>query len=396
MMHHLIQTQMMNNLRQYVICHVTLIISLMISMSLAAQKYDISSYSLEEKIGQLMMISFEGTTVPQDVARIIREKSIGGIIYYRSNCTSGREQVQQLSADLQNIAQQQSPSAPLLIAIDQEGGRITRLTESEGFTRTPSQQLLGLCDVPLITSTLAQHVGNALHNVGINTNFAPVADVISGPQTVIGDRSFSEDPHKVSRHVFAALEGYRAANIAATLKHFPGHGSTPLDSHEELPTVNKTYQALLEHDLIPFIENLNHAPLIMTAHIRYSQLDSIYPATISRTILHDILRKKLKYKGVIISDSLTMKGILAQTHSLAEAAIQALIAGCDILLFGKQQLHDGTYSSVSPDELKRIHTALVAAVREGRVPLSRVDRAVERVSKLKSNIAASLTHYSMV
>jgi len=342
---------------------------------------DISHFSLEDKIGQLMMISFEGTTIPEDIERVIREKSIGGIIYYRSNCEAGPHRVKSLSESLQNIPKQ-TRRPPLIIAIDQEGGRVQRLY-GDTIAVIPSQYFLGLCNIPLLTLTSAQRVGEQLRRAGITMNFAPVADVITGPQTVIGDRSFSSDPHIASLHVKAALEGYKNARIAATFKHFPGHGSTPKDSHTELPVVDKTLQELTNHDLVPFSDSISQAPAIMTAHVLYPQIDPDNPATTSKTILQRLLRKQLGYNGVTISDSLTMEGIL-KNKDLIKVSIEALGAGCDILLYGKKILNDGSLGSVSSEEIATIHTALVSAVRAGIIPVEQIDQSVQRVLTLKS------------
>jgi len=333
-----------------------------------------------------MMISFEGTTVPKDIAQVIREKSIGGIIYYRSNCEAGPHRVKTLSKALQSIAEK-TRRPPLIIATDQEGGRVQRL-HGGTITAIPSQYALGTSTLSPLTFTSAKRAGHQLREVGITMNLAPVADVITGPQTVIGDRSFSSNPQIASLHVRAALAGYRHAQIAATLKHFPGHGSTPKDSHTELPVVDKTLQELTKHDLIPFSDNISQAPAIMTAHVLYPPIDPDHPATTSKTILQRLLRQQLGYNGVIISDSLTMKGILKNNDSLIDVSIAALKAGCDILLYGKKLLEGNVIGSVSSEEIATIHTALTNAVQTGVIPLEQIDRSVQRVLTLKSHYAS--------
>lgn len=333
--------------------------------------------TLEEKVGQLLIVHFNGEECNPDATRLIHDAHVGGFIYYNwSNRLSSPPQVKNLSHQLQEEA-----TIPLFIAVDQEGGRVTRL--KEGFTQFPSNGEVGKTGDPSIAEHNAFVTGQELKQVGINMNLAPVVDVNVNPQNpVIGDRSFGSDPQTVIAFASQALEGYKRAGVLCVMKHFPGHGDVTVDPHKDLPIVDKPIYSLEKVELAPFAA-LN-APAIMTAHILVPTLDPDNPATTSKAILTDLLRNKIGYDGVIMSDSLVMEGLLKQYSSIEEAAIAAINAGCDVLILGGKQLlanHEGYELDV--DDVIRIHKALVNAAKLGKID---IDESVNRILKLKESL----------
>jgi beta-N-acetylhexosaminidase len=340
----------------------------------------IDQMTLEEKIGQLLMVHFNGRDVNQDAETLIQKLHVGGLIYYTwSNGLESPEQVRTLSQNLQKLA-----SIPLLIAVDQEGGIVARLTN--GFTIFPGNKALGMTGKPELAQECAFAIGQELLAIGVNMNLAPVIDVNSNPcNPIIGIRSFGDSPQTVAIFGAAALEGYRKAGIITSIKHYPGHGDTEADSHENLPVVNKTIEELNFCELVPFYKLSQFADTVMSAHIMVPALDPDHCATLSPVILN-LLREKIEFKGVIISDSLVMEGVLKNCgHSIEEAAIQALNAGCDILMLGGRQLQ-GTEKSLelTVADVQKIYRALVEAVRTGRIRQERIDQSVQRILNLKN------------
>jgi len=339
----------------------------------------VADLSIEEQVGQTMMISFEGTEVPARITDLVKRYCLGGIIYYKSNCAGGVEQVAQLSTTLQQQAARNRHRIPLVIAADQEGGRVQRIV----FNDIPSQRSVGNMQNPQKTYAIARLLGERLRTAGILMNCAPVADVAE-LSSFLGDRTYSQDAYEVAQHVGAANEGYCAAGLITVMKHFPGHGGTIFDSHVGVFHVQKSYDELMARDLVPFVTHLDKIPAIMMAHVVYDSFDTNHIATISPYIIQEFLRKQLKYQGVVITDSLTMQGILQKTGTLAEAAILALQAGCDILLFGKEILENGTIQCPDPETFVAIHQSIVSAVRDGRITKERLREAVERILGMKT------------
>ena len=341
------------------------------------------SMSLEEKVGQLLMVHFCGDTANDDAKILIQDIKVGGIIYYNwSNGLYSPEQVQALSIGLQKLTKENRPSIPLLIAADQEGGRVARL--NQGFTHFPGNRAIGEAEDPQLAEEVAFAMGGELRAVGINMNLAPVVDVNTNPRNpVIGVRSFGDKPELVSSLAKGALHGYKQAGIITTLKHFPGHGDTETDSHENLPIVRKSKKELEQVELFPFAKLASSADAIMTAHVLVPALDPEHCATLSEKTL-SYLRDTIGFQGVIVADSLVMEGVLNKCGTVEEVAIQALKAGCDLLILGGKLLvgkRAGFELRVA--DIRRIHGAIVHAVQSGRVSETRVDEAVQKILDLK-------------
>jgi beta-N-acetylhexosaminidase len=302
---------------------------------------------------------FEGAAVPDWVRRRIDE-GLGGVVLYAWNVESP-EQLTSLTAELR------AERPDLIVAIDEEGGDVTRLEAARGSSY-PGNAALGVVDDVELTRRVAASIGAELAGAGVNLDFAPVADVNTNPQNpVIGIRSFGADAELVARHVASFVEGLQGAGVAACAKHFPGHGDTSLDSHVALPSVD-----LLEDDaLVPFRAAIQAGVLsIMTAHIVVRSLGDV-PATMSREILHDLLRTELGFEGLVVTDALEMKAI-SDTVGVEEGAVRSIAAGADGLCLGHDLFDESVVS---------VRDALVEAVRSNRLPQERLESAASRVAR---------------
>lgn len=344
----------------------------------------VTDLSLEQKVGQLFLVHFHGNVANDDAKTLIEDVGVAGFIYFNwANDLTSSEKVYELSHSLKVMAAKTS-SIPLLIAVDQEGGLVARL--KTGFTEFPGNRALGETEAPELARQCAFAMGQELKAVGINMNLAPVVDINSNPlNPVIGIRSFGSKSETVTAFGKAALQGYKEAGILTSLKHFPGHGDTAVDSHKDLPVLNKSFHELSQTELVPFNNLHGMTDAMMTAHVMVPALDKENCATLSPEVIQGLLREKMGFKGVIITDSLIMKGVLKNAGSVEEAALRAVQAGNDLLILaGRQSLQgDKEYHEVTVDVVKRIQMYLVAAVQEGRLSVKRVDEAVERVLQLK-------------
>ena len=359
------------------------------------KKYpDVKDLSIEEKVGQLLMVHFNGMSANDEANILIQQAHVGAFIYYNwANTLKSPAQVQKLSNGLQRIAQKCRHAIPLLIAVDQEGGVVSRL--NHGFTQFPGNSALAIAKQPQLAEACAFACGEELSAVGINLNLAPVVDVNSNPlNPMIGIRAFSNNPEEVARLGLLTLQGYKKANIIATLKHFPGHGDTTTDSHIGLPVVNKSLQDLNAVELLPFSQLAASADAIMTAHILIPALDHKYCATLSRIILDGMLRQKLHYKGVIISDSLIMEGLLKNAGNIENAAIMAINAGCDILILGGKQLNGENIGfELTLKDVLALHKKITDAVLSKKISMERLDDAVQRILELKKKYKLNFDYF---
>ncbi len=335
----------------------------------------IGELTLRQKIGQMLMCGFHGTEPSEDIERLIREKHLGGIIYFRRNLVEPA-QVAKLSASLQQLALAHG-GVPLLIAIDQEGGMVTRI--DQGMTPIPGSMALGATGDAEAAYEAAKVSGSELKAMGINMNFAPCLDINNNPlNPVIGVRSYGGDAETVGRLGTAAVRGYQEAGIAATVKHFPGHGDTGEDSHTALPVVPHPQERLDRLELGPFRRAAElGVDAVMTAHVLFPAVEpERLPATLSSRVIDGLLRQELGYAGVVVTDCLEMNAI-AGHYGIAEGAVRAVEAGADLVLVSHR--------------IERQQTALdalVQAVESGRIREERIDRSVERLLALKSRVAS--------
>lgn len=320
----------------------------------------VAELTLEEKAGQVIMAGFSGTQAPLD---LVEGHHLGGVIAMEENVTS-TDQVLQMTEGLQEQAAESGREWPLLIGTDQEGGEVARLDAL--LTPFPSFMTYGAAGRPELAEDAAADSGAELAALGFTTVFAPVADVTSGTDDpTIGSRSAGSDPATVSRVVNAAVQGYVAGGVVPVVKHFPGHGSVPADSHTELPVQQASVDALRDRDLVPFARASDAgAPAIMTAHIEVTDIDPGTPATLSSAVLDGLLRAELGFDGLVVTDALNMAGI-TDGYGVGDAAVQALAAGSDLLLM--------------PADVGAAQDAIVDAVNTDELPEQRLTEAATRV-----------------
>jgi beta-N-acetylhexosaminidase len=336
-----------------------------------------ATLSVPQKVGQLLVAAVPGAAASDGGADLVRRYHLGGVIYFGANVRSPA-QLAALSNGLQRAALGQLPAAgggrsrpvPLLIGTDQEGGIVSRL--SGITTMFPNQMAAGATRDPDLIRRQELLTGRQLRAVGVNLDYAPVADVNTDPANpVIGVRSFGARPGLVARMTAAAVAGFHAAGEAAVAKHFPGHGDTSTDSHTGLAVVHRSWRQWWRIDARPFRAAVRAgADEIMVGHIAVPALDrSGLPASLSRRIITGLLRDRLGYRGVIVTDSLVMGGVLAGRTG-AQVAVTAIRAGADELLM--------------PGSIPVAYRALLAAVRSGRISMARLNTAVTRIIALKA------------
>lgn len=290
------------------------------------------SLSLRHQIGQLMIMGLKGKTLEPSEKKFLVENNIGGVILFSRNIESP-EQVHALCSEIQSLRKQLPENSPFFISIDMEGGRVARLKSP--FTVWPPLGKLGALDSTTLCFKFAETMGRELSAVGINLDFAPCVDILTNPQNVlIGDRSLGQDAEHVAKLGSAIVRGYLKSNIIACAKHFPGHGNTIIDSHEDLPVESESDLArLTEVEMVPFKKAFRaKLDLIMTAHMKFPKVDPDWPVTLSEIFLKDILRDKLAYRQLVITDDLDMKA-LAKYWPAEFLPVQALKAGADIILY---------------------------------------------------------------
>jgi beta-N-acetylhexosaminidase len=333
------------------------------------RRIEVELSELKNKISQVVMMGVDGVTPSEKTTRRI-ERGVGGIILFAHNCRHP-SQVAELTQGLQKIALNGELKIPLMIAIDQEHGPVVRIRE--GVTPFPSPWDLGRSMNVSVVRRVAQITGKELLLMGINMNLAPVADLHMHPDNqVIGKRSFGRDPHMVAEMVAAYISGLQGEGVAACAKHFPGHGATAKDSHQELPIIKKSKAKLDEAELLPFQMAVNAGVAsVMTGHLLYPVLDPTRPATLSHVIIQGVLRRNLGFSGVVISDDLTM-GALSQWGTIEEIGVEALSSGVDFLLVGHGNV-DGLL-----DGLQR-------GVATGKISRARAADAIQRILMLKKH-----------
>jgi beta-N-acetylhexosaminidase len=313
-----------------------------------------------------LLAAFPGTSAPPWAADLVGE-GLAGYTLFGYNIVDPT-QVAAITAALRAARQD------VVIAIDEEGGDVTRLAHATG-SPYPGNAALGAVGDASLAQRVYEAIGWELAALGINLNLAPTVDVNTAEENpIIGTRSFGSDPDHVAAHAAAAAAGLQDAGVAACAKHFPGHGATVADSHLELPTVDAPLDLLRVRDLPPFAAVVEAgAKSIMTAHIRIPQLTGDAPATFSRAALVDLLRTELGFTGAVVTDALEMKGAALAAGGTARAAVPALAAGADLLCIGAQ---------VDAAQVEKVAAEIVAAISDGRLPLSRVEEAAARVDAL--------------
>ncbi|MED4587369.1 glycoside hydrolase family 3 protein [Priestia flexa] len=355
----------------------------------------VSEMTLEEKVGQMLMPDFRNwkkqgdkmavgfTEMNDEVGSIIKKYHIGGVILFAENVVDTEQTVR-----LVNGLQSASEDIPLLVTIDQEGGIVTRL---QSGTNLPGNMALGATRRERNAYKTGEIIGKELSSLGINVNFSPTIDVNNNPgNPVIGVRSFSSDPKLVAKLGVQTIKGLQKQNIATAAKHFPGHGDTAVDSHYGLPVVSHDKKRLDEVELYPFKQAMDAGvDMIMTAHLQFPALDDTtytskkdgqqitVPATLSRGIITDLLRKELGYNGIVVTDALNMKAI-SDNFGQEEAVIMAINAGVDIALMPAQ------VNSIEMEKnLEDVYSGVINAVHSGEIPMAEINDSAERIIDLK-------------
>lgn len=329
----------------------------------------INQMSLDEKIGQMIFAGISGTSANQKTKELIHKYKIGGIILYAENIETSKQTLQLLN---QLKMENEDNPQPLLLGIDQEGGDVSRLPKE--IIHIPTNQEIGARNNSQFSYEIGTLLGKELNAFGFNLNFAPVLDVNSNPNNpVIGDRSFSNDTDVVSKLGIKTMKGIQSQNVISVIKHFPGHGDTSVDSHLNLPVVNKSLEQLDELELLPFKEAIdNGADAVMIAHLLLPKIDGKFPSSMSKKVITDILREQLAFDGVVISDDMTMNAI-TNNYDMKEAAVESVKAGSDIILVA----HDYNKIIATVDTLKQ-------AVIKGEISEDRINESVRRIIGLKN------------
>jgi beta-N-acetylhexosaminidase len=333
---------------------------------------------LLEKVGQMFVVGFPGQNVVEGLKKLIHDYRVGNIILFGRNIGTPN-QVLELTSKLQEEAKAAGHTHPLLISVDQENGVVRRIKDQ--VTLFPGAMSLGAAGDTELAKEVGLATGKELRNLGINWNLAPVLDVNNNPDNpVINVRSFGEDPHKVGDLGVSWMKGVQEAGVATTLKHFPGHGDTDVDSHLDLPSINHSLERLFEVELVPFIQGIKSgADVIMTAHIYFSTLEQEYgrPATLSKNVLNGLLRNQLGFNGVITTDCLEMNAI-SKTVGVANGALQAAIAGADLLMVS----HTFDY------QVEAVNKLLDAGLNGG-ININRIIESSDRILALKEKYSGS-------
>lgn len=342
----------------------------------------LSSLSLEEKVAQLFVVLPEQlignvsrvTAAGEATREAINNRPVGGIVYLESNLVSPEQtktmlqNVQQYSMDRLNL--------PMFLCVDEEGGQVTRLAGKAGFDLPvyDNMSVIGSQGDTEQAYQMGESIGQYLYDLGFNTDFAPVADVLTNPNNqVVSYRSFGSDPETVKDMTDAVSRGLASKKILATYKHFPGHGNTAADTHAGYAYSNKTKEELYQCELIPFIQGIeDEVPFIMMGHISLPNIvGDDTPASLSKTIVTDLLIDELGYKGIIITDALNM-GAVSQQYSSAQATVKALNAGVDMLLM--------------PADFNAAYQGVLAAVQSGEISEERINKSVEKILKAKMSL----------
>lgn len=355
-----------------------LLVSLLISLFIIPS-YSFSQTDLRKKIASMVMVGFSGTTVPDSLIKDITSRGLGGVILFAAN-VNNPQQLNQLTAQLQSYTQ-----VPLFIAIDQEGGKVARLGQSNGYTKTKTAYNLGTVINSLDTTAFwSLKMANWLSDGGINVNFAPDVDVNVNPDSpAIGalERSFSANPNNVYLHAQKFIDMFKSKKIITALKHFPGHGSALQDSHLGFTDITNTWA---DSELVPFrklIQN-NYSGFVMAGHLFNAHLDSLYPASLSYKTITNLLRTQLGFNGIVITDGLFMQAI-SNNYSFDKTIELAINAGDDILLYTINILDDHSL-------LDSVVNIVMSKVNAGIIPQSRIEESYQRIMAVKQGMINSI------
>jgi len=330
----------------------------------------IDSLTLEEKVGQLLIYGFRGTNFNTEAKHLIDKYNLGGLVVFSHN-VNNKEELLNLNTSISKYSLDKL-KIPAFISVDQEGGKVLRLKNIA--TILPGNMNIGASNSTALSYLAGKLTAIDLEALGFNINFAPVIDVNTDPDNrVIGVRAFGDKTEDVTRLGTAYIKGIQSRRLSATAKHFPGHGSTSTDSHFSIPSINLSFEELEKYHLKPFKVAINEGvDAIMTAHVSLPKIDnSSTVATLSKPIIDGILRKKLNFEGIIITDDMEMQGIL-KDKDIGAAAVEAILAGCDIITV--------VWNNTSKE---RVFNSLLNAVKNKTISEARLDESLNRILKIK-------------
>ncbi|MCY4524938.1 MAG: beta-N-acetylhexosaminidase [Halobacteriovoraceae bacterium] len=325
-----------------------------------------------DQIGQMIISGIEGTTLSSEEAQFLEKEDIGGVILFEKNYESPMQ-----LANLVNSIQKLRRNYPLFVAVDHEGGRIIRFKKD--FTQFPPMLNVAEFESPKLFFQIAQIMGRELHACGVNLNMTPCCDVLTNSANqVIGDRAFGKSAKTVAKFISAIIRGFQTTKVITCAKHFPGHGSSFEDSHLTLPVVDTPLEVLEGREFIPFVKAIkSRVPMIMMAHLLIPGIDDKFPSTLSKKT-HDLLRAKLKYNRIIISDDMQMNAI-RNNYQIDEAAIMAINAGTDIIEYRDF------------DQAKKALDALKSAIEKKQIKKQTIKPALERIYSCKKTLLSDYT-----
>jgi len=337
-------------------------------------KKQVDSMTLEEKIGQMLIVGFNSYTYSDDAREMIEKYKVGGFILFSRNIKN-TNQLLDLTNSLKNA--NSKSKIPLFISVDEEGGRVSRVTDE--LLNIPAGKIIGEINSTDFAFKIGDLLAKKIKAFGFNINFAPVLDVNSNPEnSVIGDRSLGSNAETVSKLGSQIMKGIVSNNVISVVKHFPGHGDTLVDSHIGLPLINHDIERLQEIELVPFKKAIkNGADSIMIAHILLTKLDNENPASFSKVIITELLRKEMGFDGLIFTDDMTM-GAIIKNYDIEKAAIKSINTGCDIILVCHGYQNQ-----------KKVIDALIKAAQDRIISEERIDESVYRILDFKKRYQIS-------
>ncbi len=339
---------------------------------------NIDKLTTEQKAARLVVVGVVGNSLDEDnlVVRDIKERGVSGVILFENNINpeNSRENLTKFIDDMKSMS-----STPLFVSIDQEGGLVNRLKSKYGFREMPSQQEVGASEGDAYAMQIAQTIAEEVASIGVNINFSPCVDVNVNPDCpVIGGvkRSFSADEQRVTQLASIYIDAHRKEGVLTSLKHFPGHGSSLVDSHLGLTDITDTWQ---ERELTPYKELLasDRCDMVMISHLFNKNFDPIYPATMSKAVIDGMLRGELGWQGVVVSDDMHMKA-LTDNYGFEEAVTLGFNAGIDLFIFSRK--------TKDSDVAGEFIDIIVRGVESGKIEMKRLDEAVKRVEKLRKRL----------
>lgn len=328
----------------------------------------VDNMTLREKIGQMIVVGFDGETVNEEVRNMIEQYHVSGVVLFGRNISSAQQ-----TTDLLNELKRTNMknSVPLILSLDEEGGRVSRVPKD--IVKLPASLTIAKKNDVELAHTVGVLLAKEVKQMGFNLDYTPVLDINSNPNNpVIGDRSFGADKEIVTKMGISTMKGLQSQGVIPVVKHFPGHGDTAVDSHLGLPVIEYGMDRLNDFELVPFEESIEQgADMVMVAHILFPEIDKEYPSSMSEKVIKGILREQLKFDGVVITDDMEM-GAIADNYGIEKAALQSVKAGNDLLLI----CHDYNKQIAA-------FTAIEKAVENNTIDINQINDSVYRILKLK-------------